>query len=54
MPSKLLSAVAVLSLGGIVSPAYSELYTITDIGTLGGNLSASTGINARGEGFYQH
>jgi hypothetical protein len=45
--SKLLVAATLLALGTIVSPAYSEDYTITNFGTLGGNLSASAGINVQ-------
>jgi probable HAF family extracellular repeat protein len=49
MKSKLLGAVAAFAMIGIVSSAYSEDYTITDLGTLGGTSSFTAGINSLGE-----
>ncbi len=49
MKSNCFALIAALALIGIVSPGYSEDYTITDLGTLGGIYSYPTGINAKGE-----
>ncbi len=49
LKSNCFALIAALALIGIVSPGYSEDYTITDLGTLGGIYSYPTGINAKGE-----
>jgi probable HAF family extracellular repeat protein len=45
--NRMLAASALLAFLNL-SPVYSQLYSLTDLGTLGGNASQATDINSSG------